>query len=347
MTTVHRLPAPPSGRPAAPTLESVAARAGVSRATAGRVLSGSTTVNERARHAVETAAAELGYVTNHAARSLVTRRSDSVAFVVPGTGETFFSDPFFATVLQGAHQAVAARNRQLMFIIAASDDDRRKLERFVAGGHIDGVMLGSLHGPDPLPARLRALGIPVAQCGRPYVPDPGLTYVDADNLGGARLATRHLLDRRTRVVTIAGPADMTAAQDRLAGFRLEMGARAGAAAGEPVVRGDFTIDGGRSAMATLLARLPDLDGVFAANDLMAVGAIQCLHESGRRVPADVAVVGFDDVPLAGATRPPLTTVRQPLVEIGRIMADLLLDLVEGRDRGPVLVPTELRIRESG
>ena len=340
MTTIQR-------RAPAPTLESVAARAGVSRATAGRVLSGSTTVNEFARRAVQDAAAELGYVTNHAARSLVTRRSDSVAFVVSETEEMFFSDPFFATVLHGVHQAVAARNRQLMFIIAGSDADRRKLETFVAGGHIDGVMLGSFHGPDPLPARMRALGVPIAQCGRPHVPDPDLAYVDSDNTGGARVATRYLLDRRRCVVTVAGPADMTAAQDRLTGFHAELGGRGGATAGDRVVHGDFTVEGGRAATEVLLRRFPDLDGLFAANDLMAVGAIQALAEAGRRVPADVSVIGFDDVPLAAANRPPLTTVHQPLVAMGRAMADLLLDIVEGAaGPGRVLVPTELRVRGS-
>lgn len=340
MTTMAR-------RTSAPTLESVAAKAGVSRATAGRVLSGSTTVSEAARAAVRDAALALGYVTNHAARSLVTRRSDSVAFVVSEDEETFFADPFFATVLRGVHRAVAARNRQLMFIIAGTEHDRTKLEQFAAGGHIDGVMVGSFHGPDPLPARMRHFGLPIAQCGRPHVPDPQLAYVDSDNLGGARQATRHLLDRRELVVNIAGPADMTASQDRLAGFHLELGDRAGATAGDRVVHGDFSVDGGRAAMNVLLDRFPRLDGVFAANDLMAVGAVQALEARGRKVPDDVAVVGFDDVPLARSARPPLTTVHQPLEAMGATMANLLLDMLEGAGGpGPVLVPTELRVRES-
>ncbi len=335
------------GRAAAPTLESVAARAGVSRATAGRVLSGSTAVKESTRQVVERAAAELGYVTNYAARSLMTGRSDSVAFVVSEPEEMFFSDPFFATILRGAHEAVAARHRQLMFIIAASEADRDRVRRFVGGGHLDGVMLGAFHGPDPLAARLQALGTPVVQCGRPHVPDPGLSFVDADNIGGARLATRYLLDRRRLVVTIAGPADMTPGQDRLSGFHLELGHRAGATAGDRVVHGDFTVEGGRNAMAVLLDRFPDLDGVFAASDPMAVGAIQALTERGRRVPDDVGVVGFDDVPMAAGHRPPLTTVHQPVVQMGQTIANLLLDLIEGRG-GPkqVLVPTNLCRRES-
>lgn len=336
-----------SRRSPAPTLESVAARAGVSRATAGRVLSGSTHVTEFNRAAVQQAATELGYVTNYAARSLMTGRSNSVAFVVAETEEMFFAAPFFSTILRGVHQAVAARDRQLMFIIVSSDADRRRLEQFVAGGHLDGVMFGAFHGPDPLPDQMRALGIPIVQCGRPHVPDPQLAFVDADNIGGGQLATRYLLDRRRLVVTAAGPEDMTPAQDRLQGFFRELASDGVAADENRVAHGDFTVDGGRQATHVLLDRFPDLDGVFAASDLMAIGAIQALTERGRRVPDDVGVVGFDDVPIAAATRPQLTTVRQPLVEMGVRLADLLLDLIDGRGGpGRVLVPTELRQRTS-
>ena len=318
-----------SRRIPAPTLESVAARAGVSRATAGRVLAGSTHVTEANRVAVQQAATELGYVTNYAARSLMTGRSNSVALVVSETEERFFADPFFATILRGVHQAVAARDRQLMFIIVSSDADRCRLEQFVAGGHLDGVMFGAFHGPDPLPDRMRSLGIPVVQCGRPHVADPELTFVDADNIGGARLATRYLLDRRRLIVTAAGPEDMTPAQDRLHGFFRELEVDGVRADESRVAHEEFTVDGGRNATNLLLDRFPDLDGVFAASDLMAIGAIQVLTERGRRVPDDVGVIGFDDVPIAAATRPPLTTVRQPLIEMGHRLADLLLDLIEG------------------
>lgn len=341
-----------SKRTAAPTLESVASRAGVSRATAGRALSGSTSVKKSTRQAVELAAAELGYVTNYAARSLMTGRSDAVAFVVFETEEMFFSDPFFATILHGVHQAVAERDRQLMFIIATSEDDRHKLKRFAAGGHIDGVMLGSFHGPDALPGQLREIGVPIAQCGRPHVEDPDLAFVDADNVGGARQATRHLLQTRRNIVTIAGPADMTPSVDRLSGFYQELAKSWEAADHGPSTfnraeHSRFTIDGGRTAMHALLDRFPDLDGVFAANDSIAVGAIQALNERGRRVPDDVGVVGFDDVPLAVATQPKLTTVRQPLVQMGRTIAALVLDQIEGHGGAKqIVVPTELQVRES-
>src|SRR5687768_9448155 len=143
----------PSGR-TAPTLESVAERAGVSRATAGRVLAGATTVGEQAREAVLRAAAELSYVTNRAARSLMTRRSDSIAFVAAESEGRFFDDPYFSLILRGAHAAVAERDVQLVFSVLAGDEARNRFERFARGGHLDGVIIASLHGDDPLPRRL-------------------------------------------------------------------------------------------------------------------------------------------------------------------------------------------------
>jgi DNA-binding LacI/PurR family transcriptional regulator len=334
----------PTGR--APTLESVAARAGVSRATAGRVLSGATTVGEDAREAVLRAAAELSYVTNRAARSLMTRRSDSVAIVAAESEGRFFDDPYFSLVLRGAHAALAERDVQLVFSVLADDEGRDRFERFARGGHLDGVIMVSLHGDDPLPRRLLGAGIPVMLSGRPHTPVEGLTYVDADNVGGARAAVALLVERgRTRLATITGPMDMIAAIDRRAGFDAELAARG--TAGHGAADGDFSIVGGRAAMHRLLADDPAIDGIFVANDLMAVGALQALEETGRRVPEDVAVVGFDDSPLAAAARPAITTVRQPIVEMGAALAGRLLDGIEqGEALPPLVVGTELVLRES-
>ena len=182
----------------APTLESVAALAGVSRATAGRVLAGSSTVGEQAREAVLRAAAELSYVTNRAARSLMTRRSDSIAFVVAESDERFFADPYFSQVLRGVHAAVAAHDVQLVFAVLGDQAERERFERFARGGHVDGAVFVSLHGADPLPQRLQDAGVPVVISGRPLGarvgPSP-LAYVDADNVEGARSAVRLLAER--------------------------------------------------------------------------------------------------------------------------------------------------------
>jgi DNA-binding LacI/PurR family transcriptional regulator len=329
-----------------PTLESVAALAGVSRATAGRVLSGSPTVGAAAREAVLRAADELSYVTNRAARSLMTRRSDSIAFVVCESEERFFADPHFALVLRGAHAALSGHDVQLVFSILASAVDRDRFERFARGGHVDGVILLSLHGDDPLPQRLLSAGVPVALLGRPFSPVPGLAYVDADNVGGARSAVDLLVDRgRTRLATITGPQDMTAAQDRRHGFEARLAEHGLASHG--AVDGDFSLEGGRSAMRKLLATAPELDGVFIANDLMALGAMQALADASRSVPGDVAVVGFDDSPLAASANPPITTVRQPIVAMGEaVAARLLQEIDEGTAPDPVMMETEIVVRHS-
>ena len=330
----------------APTLESVAARAGVSRATAGRVLAGSPRVSEQAREAVLRAAQELSYVTNRAARSLMTRRSDSIAFVVAEREERFFADPFFSLVLRGVHAAVAAHDVQVVFAVLSTEAERERFERFARGGHVDGVAFVSLHGADPLPERLQDAGVPVVVQGRPFGTartDPApVGYVDADNHGGARAATRLLADAgRTRIGTVTGPLDMTAAVDRLDGFRTALDEVGLAPAA--VAHGDFSVEGGRRAMRELLDACPDLDGALAANDLTALGALQALGERGRRVPDDVALVGFDDIPLATAANPPLTTVRQPMAEMGHAMATALLGRV---DDAALILPTEIVRRNS-
>ena len=333
-------------RPSAPTLESVAAVAGVSRATAGRVLQGSTTVGDGAREAVLRAADELGYVTNRAARALMTRRSGSVAFVVAEPEERFFADPHFALVLRGAHAAVAEHDVQLVFSIVHGDAERERFERFARAGHLDGVILVSLHGDHPLPHTLAAAGVPVVLLGRPMAAIAGVGYVDADNVHGGRLAAGRLADAgRTHLATISGPRDMTVALDREEGFRAELAARGlgpGVAA-----EGDFSMEGGRRAMAALLAEPGRVDGVFAASDLMALGAFQAIADAGLRVPDDIAVVGFDDMPLAATVRPGLTTVRQPAVAMGAQLATGLLRAIEdGAPADTVLVPTELVPRDS-
>ena len=338
MSTHHRSQA---------TLDAVAAHAGVSRATASRVLSGSTRVSENARKAVEAAVAELEYVPNRAAQSLVTRQSDALAFVVTETEDVLFSDPFFAPVLHGAHAAAAERGRPLVFVIAANEDDSARLERYAAGGHVDGVMFVSVHGGDALPRRVHRLGVPVVLAGRPPRGRIALPYVSSDNEAGGTLAAQALTNRGChRLATITGPEDMTATGDRLTGFRRGVEAAGGVLDDQLIVASDFTMDGGREAMADLLDRHSDIDGVFAANDLMAVAAVQEAIDRGRSVPDDIAVVGFDDVPIASATHPSLTTIRQPLEAMGRHMARMLIDAAEGNPVTSMVLEVEMVQRQS-
>jgi DNA-binding LacI/PurR family transcriptional regulator len=324
-----------------PTLERVASRAGVSRATASRVVNGSPTVAAHIREAVLRAVGELGYVPNQAARSLVTQRTDSYALVLTeSAGRVFSDDPFFPTIVQGVSQELDEVGKQLVLMMVSSGPSHDRVEQYAIGGHVDGVMVASMHGADPLPGTLTRMGIPCVVNGRPMGRSP-VPYVDVANADGARLAVRHLLATgRRRIATIAGPQDMIGGIDRLTGYRLEL---AQSDRRSIVAVGDFTRESGVVAMRQLLADDPELDSVFVASDLMAHGALKALH----RVPEDVAVVGFDDNEIARYTEPPLTTVRQPILDIGRTMARQLLRLVNGEHIEPaVVLPTELIVRES-
>jgi DNA-binding LacI/PurR family transcriptional regulator len=331
----------------ATTLEQVAEAARVSRATASRVVNGDRRVGDEARTAVEAAVKELGYTPNRAARSLVTRRSDSIAVVIPEPTTQLFGDPFFPRVLRGISDALAEEELALVLLMPQGRGDEVRVERYLAAGHTDGAILISLHGSDPLPRDLQRRGIPVVVGGRP--PGAGIPYVDVDNRGGAGLAVDHLLQSgRRHVATIAGPQDMPPGADRLAGYH-ETLARAGLEVADQLIEvADFSLDGGRAAMERLLDRAPEIDAVFAASDLMAMGALGALATAGRRVPDDVAVVGFDDSPIAAAARPPLSSVRQPTEEMGREMARLLLHGMRNAEGPPrrVILDTSLSIRQS-
>jgi DNA-binding LacI/PurR family transcriptional regulator len=325
-----------------PTLDAVAARAGVSKSTVSRVINDVSTVAPRIRDVVLEAVRELGYVPNAAARNLVTRRSDAVALVVSDPPKGLVSDdPMFSAVVRTASRELEAAGKQVVLMLAGSEESRERVERYIAAGHIDGVMLVSMHGADPLPALLARRGVPMVSFGKSAAAVP---YVENDNVGGAVLAARHLLQlERRRIATITGPMDMTASQDRLAGYRgivREAGRRA------IVALGDFTRVSGAAAMRELLDDDPQLDAVFAANDLMAIGALHALREAGRRVPDDVAVVGFDDIEAALYTAPPLTTVRSPMDAQALATVRLLLGLFEDGPKESVIMPNELVIRES-
>ena len=330
------------------TLEVVAARAGVSRATASRVLRGSVNVSDDARERVLRAAEEVSYSVNRAARALVTRRTDSIAFLVAESQERTFHDPYFLGVLRGAQAEAAEAGNQIVFVIAATEEQTSRFTRFVGGGHVDGVLLVSLHGDDALALRLEELGVPTVVNGRPFDPSSGLYSVDSDNLGGARQAIELLAARGARRIGhITGPLDMSVSQDRLSGYQQALAAAGHQYRASSVQEGDFTVDGGAAAMQRLLAAEPDLDAVFAASDLMAIGVLRTLAAAGRKVPDDVAVVGFDDAGEAQLAVPPLTTIRQPLEDLGRAMTRTLLERVSGLAVEPRLVlPTEVVRRAS-
>ncbi|MEV8512407.1 LacI family DNA-binding transcriptional regulator [Dactylosporangium sp. NPDC051484] len=347
-----------------PTLDEVAALAGVGRGTVSRVINGSPQVSPQARAAVHKAIEELGYVPNRAARALVTRRTDAVALVVSESEERVFGEPFFAGIVRGVSSHLADTRMQLWLAMAQSTAERQIVQRHLPDQHVDGVLLLSLHDDDPLPGLLAGRGLPTVLGGRtthmieagtnPATAKPEgrpdghrVAFVDNDNEGGARTAVEHLFSLgRRRVAAIAGPQDMGVGKARLRGYRAALRLASQPYDDRLVAYGDFSEASGADAMYRLLRLDPGLDAVFAASDLMAAGAIRALREQGRRIPADVAVVGFEDSAVARQTLPPLTTVHQPVEGMGREMARLLLARIAGAPADSTVLDTHLVVRES-
>ncbi|CAL9405463.1 HTH-type transcriptional repressor CytR [Streptomyces sp. enrichment culture] len=331
-----------------PTLEQVAALAGVGRGTVSRVVNNEAGVKESTRLAVQRAIAELGYVPNLAARSLAGRRADAVALVMTERDWRLFGEPFFSETVTAVGDALTDTSVQLLLTLVRTDAERQRFVEYARGGRVDGVLLMSVRAEDRLPDMLADAGLPTVLLGR-RSGDERVTYVDADNVGGARDAVAHLLrGGRRSIAAITGPLGMYVAQCRLRGYHQALADAGLPADASWTVEGDFTEASGRRAMTELLRRHPDVDAVLAASDTMAAGALAVLRTAGRRVPDDVAVIGFDDFQLARHTDPPLTTVRQPLEEIGHTMVRLLLEEMEQPEVAwrHVILRTRLVVRES-
>lgn len=333
--------------PRQPTLEEVAAHAGVGRGTASRAINGARDVSPRARAAVAKAVQELGYVPNAAARSLVTRRTGAIALVIPEPERRIFGQPYFAGIVRGSTSVIAAAGRQMVLPLV-QPGDRRALDQFLSPQHVDGVILMSQHASDGLAGAIIERGVPLVHGGRP-ADGSQCSFVDVDNVGGAQRGVEHLLARgRRRIAVITGREDSTHSMDRLQGYRtalLEHGLEP-----DDSLRsvGDFDEVSGVLGMRELLERRPDLDAVFAFNDSMALGALRVLQERGVSVPEQVAVLGFDDAEAAALAEPALSTIAQPTEDVGRELGRLLLATLDDGASGveAVVLPTELRVRDS-
>ncbi|PYI39404.1 LacI family transcriptional regulator [Arthrobacter psychrolactophilus] len=309
-----------------PTLDEVAAAAGVSRSTASRALNGGLRVSPAAQASVDAAAKLLGYLPNRAARSLVTRRTDSIALVIPEPDERVLSDPFIGATLRGISAALASTDQQLVLLLARPDEDGGRIAKYLRSGYVDGAVIVSHHRQDGLEEAVLGSRIPAVFVGRPFHDEDLLHYIDVDSVAGGRLATEYLLNLgRRRIAHIAGPQDMTAGNDRAQGWRDAL--REANLADDLIAQGNFTKSTAYQAMNDLLRQDPTIDAVFVASDLMAEGALTALREHGRSVPDDVAVIGFDDLGGAANTSPTLTTVRNPVVEMATSAVEQLLHLL--------------------
>lgn len=327
------------------TLEDIARLANVSRSTVSRVLNNDPNVRPETRARVEAVMRELNFQPNLAARSLVARRTDIVGLVIPAGTEDIFSDPYFGILIQGISQACNAHDYSVMLWLAEPAYERTAIRKILYGGLLDGVIVSSMLIDDPIVQALYQSDMPFVLVGRH--PSWPVHYVDVDNIGGAREVTEHLIrSGRRRIATITGPRNMIAGMDRFQGYGEALQAHDLPILPELVVEGNFSQRSGYEAMQRLLEARPD--AVVAASDMMALGALQVLRHAGLRVPDDVALVGFDDVPAAERADPPLTTVRQPIQTMGYQALTTLLDVIRhpGGEPRQVVLPTDLIIRNS-
>jgi len=330
-----------------PTIHDVAAHAGVSRGTVSRVLQGGHNVSPASQDAVNAAIRKLNYVVNRAARSLVTQRAGSIAFLLSETQDVFFEDPNVTTLLRGCTTALASHDIPLVVMTAGTEAEQRRITPYLSAHPVDGVLLFSSHRGNPMIEHLQRAGLPFVCCGKPLGRHGAVSYVAADDREGARTMVRYLIESgRRRIATIAGPQDTPGGLERLLGYR-EMLSEHGVRYDKRLVAiGDYTRASGEACLQQLIARVPDLDAVFVASDLMADGALTAIKRTGRRIPDDIAIGGFDDSPVAVATEPQLTTIRQPWERISETMVRQLLAQIEGEGSATVILPTELIIRAS-
>lgn len=328
------------------TLEEIGQLSGVSRSTVSRVLNENPRVSTDTRRKVLEIIEQTGYRPNFAARGLASGRSDVLGIVIPVGLSMVFADPFYPLLLQGIADAARKKDKFVMLWLAEPEYERQTVEQVVRSGVVDGVIVVSSATGDPLVASLVDTGKPFVSIGRD-LRHSDISFVDIDNREAARSITSHLVrSGARRVATIAGPLDMIAGSERLAGYRAALEDHGIAFDSRLVASGDFTAESGTTAMQALLTSEPD--GVFAANDAMAISAIREIQRSGRSVPGDIAVAGFDDGPSASQSMPPLTTVRQPIRRLGSAAVTTLLAVVSdpGRRIREVILPTEIVVRES-
>jgi DNA-binding LacI/PurR family transcriptional regulator len=335
-------------------LNDIADRAGVSRSTVSRVLNDDGYVSEETRQKVKSIISELGYSPNMGARMLRTQRTNVIGVVIPHTFRNVFTegDPhYFATLIQAVSASAQRRDYAPVLWMGYSDEAADSFYRRISQNRLmDGlVIVASVVNEYPLIQNLLQSNIDFVMIGRPLKNADRINYVNVDNVQAARQAVQHLLKvGRRRIAHIAGDMSNADAIDRVTGYK-EMLQAAGIPVDEQlIVKGLFTQETGYLQMQQLLRHSPDIDGVFAGSDLIALGAIQAIQETGLRVPEDISVIGFDDLPMAKVSEPPLTTIYQPIAQKAEMATSLLMDVIEGREETPTRVSLTARlvIRES-
>ena len=333
------------------TIKHVAELAGVHPSTVSRVFSGNAKISDSTRQRVTSAAEQLNFHPNAIARSLTTRHTHTLGMVIPFTQEEFFLDPFFPLVLHGLSDVACRRGFRLL--LAGADDPKHEPKaalQLIRSHQVDGMFVqASRVGVDTTDVLL-AEHLPFVLLGRPVDDTPEISWIEVDARQATREAIRHLTAiGHRRIAFIGGRPNMVVTLDRLEGYRQALD-EAGLAYDERLIGyGEFRQDGGASAMRQFLALGVDRPtGVFAANDLMAIGAMQALEEAGLSVPGDCSVVGSNDSPIAALTSPRLTSSRAPYFELAREAALALISQLGDQPAEPVkkLLPCQLIVRDS-
>ena len=329
------------------TIKEIAKIAGVSRSTVSRVINNDTNVSEKTREKVQGIIDEMGYQPNPVARSLIGGRTRVLGLVIPMAFSSLFTDPFFSLLSQGISSTCTANNYTLMLWLIEPDYEKRANDNILNNRLIDGIIVASNVINDPLIKGLIERQVPLLQVGRNDCPEA--SSVDADNIHGATMAVRHLVNiGRKKLATVTGDINRFSGQDRLTGFKRGLQEKNLPILEDRIAYGDFTENGGYLQTKALLKQTT-FDGLFVASDMMCFGAIRAIQDAGLRVPEDVAVVGFDDIPAAARHQPALTTVRQPIHQLGSIAAQTLIDQLECNDTDTprrIILPTELILRET-
>jgi DNA-binding LacI/PurR family transcriptional regulator len=332
--------------PAVASLADLAKLAGVSTSTVSRALAGSALISAPTRERIADLAAAHGFHPNQQARNLRLGRTQAIAVVLPLGNETaqHVSDPFFITMLGFLADALTERGYDLLLTRIVPADDRW-LDRLTDGGRVDGVIVigqsDQMAVLDRVAARYRPLMVWGESTG-----DHVHSAIGTDNVAGGRLATAHLLSRgRTHLAFIGSPGAPEVAA-RHAGFVAAHAAAGQAAAPDLLLPVHLTAETSYPRIAAFLSAHPEIDGIVAASDVVAMSAIRALSEAGRTVPDDVAVIGYDDVPLAAHTNPPLSTIRQDLHAGATLLVDALFRRLGGEATASVAIAPQLVLRAS-
>src|SRR5258708_4969322 len=332
------------------TLKDVARLAGISTGIASMALADNPRVAAKTKESVREAAQKLGYTPNVFGRALRSKRIGAIAMVIPHSGQHVFSHPYFAQVLIGVTEIANAHKLTLLLSTSHDEEDEEDAYlKILESRRADGIIVAAAAMTDPNVDRLIASEYPVVLL-ESRSNDPRVVSVFADSLGGAERITAHLLEEHnlTRIAHITGPLRHRTASDKLEGYRTALGRHGISFDEDLVITGDYSQESGQSACVRLIESGINFDGIFAANDEMAFGALQALQAHGLDVPGDIALVGFDDISLAQIVRPAFTTVNQPAIEVGKVATRQLIDLMGATpiEERQIQLPTQIMIRNS-